>query len=383
MKCRNAKPQEKPYKLADGDRMYLLVNPNGSKLWRMNYVFDGKQKTLSFGKYPYVNLAEARDLRLAAKAKLAKGIDPAIKETQVETVTFKSVAERWLTGQELRLDPEYVALIKRRFEANVYPEFKDRDIRTITSVDVLTIIRKIEDKGSLEVARRTRQHIGAVLGYAVAESLVERDVSLDIRKALRPRLKVVNRASIHPTQLPEFFERLNAYGGTETVKLGIKAILHTFVRTSELRFATWSEFDWRNDLWRIPPERMKMDREHVVPLTRQSRKIFERLLELAGDSPMVINAFPGKPFSENAMLYALYHMGYNGRLTIHGLRGTASTALYESTLFQGDWIEMQLAHVEGNKVKSAYNSAEYLKPRREMMQWWSDFLDAKELESIA
>jgi integrase len=224
----------------------------------------------------------------------------------------------------------------------------------------------VEDRGALEVARRDLQHISHIFRYAIASGRAARNPAADIKGALRPQPRVKHRAALRERDLPEFFAKLQTYDGEEQTRLAIELVVHTFVRTAELRFAHKSEFE--GDLWRIPAERMKMKREHIVPLSFQAKRILDRLMTVTSGNVLA-------PMSENTMLYAMYRMGYHGRATIHGFRGTASTILNESGLWNRDWIERQLAHVPEDKVRSAYNAAEYLPDRRRMMTWYSERLE--------
>lgn len=378
--CRNAKPRDRAYKLTDGDGLYLLVQPNGSRLWRMNYRFGGKQKTLAFGAYPTVLLGSARERRLTARRILERGLDPStIPDPDAPLPggpTFEAVARRWLDARKDALTPRYAALVERRLEADVFPEIGPMPIKTLEAdaPKILAALRKIEARGALLVARRCREYVGQVFRYAVASGEATRDPTADLRDALKSPGKPKHHASLKAKEMPEFFLRLRRYEGDQ-VRTAIELILHTFVRTTELREARKAEFDGMT--WRIPAERMKMGREHIVPLTPRARQLVDRLMVLAGDSEWLLPGVRGKPISQNTLLYALYRMGYHSRITTHGFRGTASTILNESGLFEPDWIERQLAHVPANQVRSAYNAAQHLADRRRMMEWWSQYLEGQ------
>ena len=376
MSCRNAKPKETAYKLTDGEGLYLMVNPNGSRLWRLAYRFGGKQKTLAIGAYPVITLAAAREKRLDAKRLLAAGRDPSI-EKQAKTLrsrTFESFARRWHDKEKSEWVEAHAFRVLNRLERDVFPVIGQRAIDDIEPPDVLTLLRTVEERGALDISKRLRQSISAVFRFAIAEGRAKHNPAADLTDALKPKPKVQHFAKIRDTEIPDFMRKIAAYDGSEQTRLAILFTLHTFVRTSEVRFAEWSEFE--GDLWRIPAERMKMGREHIVPLSRQAADLLPRIREHAGESRYL---FPSRGkngvMSENTMLFALYRMGYHSRLTVHGFRGMASTILNEHG-FNRDHIERQLAHVEGNDVRGAYNSAEWLPGRREIMQWWSDYLDA-------
>lgn len=364
--CRNAKPGDKPRKLTDAGNLYLLVQPTGSRLWRWNYRFDGKQKTMAFGKYPEVSLSEARSRRDEARAMLAAGLDPA-NPKPVESINFEEVAREWIKSR-IDWSPGHLSRILSRLEEDVFPEFGHVSVSLLDAPTILAALRKVEARGALEVAKRLRQTIGQIMRYAIATGRASRDPAADLRGAMKPSPRVRHMAALRENDLPEFLTKLDAYDGDLRTRLAIELVMRTFVRTGEIRGARWSEID--GDLWRIPEERMKMGREHVVPLPPQTLAVLERLKAL-GDPEFVCR------MSENTMLYAMYRMGYHSRATIHGFRSTASTILNESGLWSPDAIERQLAHVPGNVVRSAYNAAQYLPERRKMMAWWNDFLDQK------
>lgn len=368
--CRNAKPGDKPRKLADAGNLYLLVQPTGSRLWRWNYRFDGKQKTMAFGKYPEISLSEARSRRDEARALLAAGLDPADPKP-VDAVNFEEVAREWI-GSRIDWSPGHLSRVMSRIEDDLIPQFGHIAVSQLDAPTILAALRKVEGRGAMEVAKRLRQTIGQIMRYAIATGRASRDPAADLRGAMKPSPRVRHMAALRENDLPEFLNKLDAYDGDLRTRLAIELVMRTFVRTGEIRGARWSEID--GDLWRIPEERMKMGREHVVPLPPQTLAVLERLKAL-GDPEFVCR------MSENTMLYAMYRMGYHSRATIHGFRSTASTILNESGLWSPDAIERQLAHVHGNVVRSAYNAAQYLPERRKMMVWWNDFLDARKIES--
>lgn len=364
--CRNAKPGDKPRKLTDAGNLYLLVQPTGSRLWRWNYRFDGKQKTMAFGKYPEVSLSEARSRRDEARAMLAAGLDPA-NPKPVESINFEEVAREWIKSR-IDWSPGHLSRILSRLEEDIFPEFGHVSVSLLDAPTILAALRKVEARGALEVAKRLRQTIGQIMRYAIATGRASRDPAADLRGAMKPSPRVRHMAALRENDLPEFLTKLDAYDGDLRTRLAIELVMRTFVRTGEIRGARWSEID--GDLWRIPAERMKMGREHVVPLPPQTLDVLARLKAL-GDPEFVCR------MSENTMIYAMYRMGYHSRATVHGFRSTASTILNESGLWSPDAIERQLAHVPGNVVRSAYNAAQYLPERRKMMAWWNDFLDQK------
>lgn len=369
--CRAAKPGEKARKITDSLGLYLQVQPTGSKLWRMNFRFQGKQKTLAFGKYPDVGLAEARARRDEARALLAAGRDPT-SPSPIEGASFEEVAKEFLKG---RIDwtPAHLLRVTNRLEEDIYPHIGHLSVAKIEAPDILAALRKVEDRGAFEIAKRLRQTIGQVMRYAIATGRASRDPAADLKGAMKPSPRVRHMAALREKDLPEFFEKLAIYEGDERTRLAIELVMHTFVRTNEIRLARWTEIE--GDMWRIPAERMKMRREHIVPLTARSLALLEGLKAVTDGSGFICR------MSENTMIYAMYRMGYHSRATIHGFRSTASTILNESGLWSPDAIERQLAHVPANSVRAAYNAAQYMPERRRMMEWWSDFLEGIKLSS--
>lgn len=377
--CRTIKPAEKVQKLSDGRGLFLQVTPGGSKLWRMNYRYQGKQRTAAFGSYPNVSLATARLKAAELKDKLASGTDPSLKEGQaaLPVQTFKEAAREWYRAREAQWFGGYAARIWARLEADVFPRIGTKDVATVTPAEVLSLLREVENRNALEMAKRLRQTMSAIFRYAVANGWASSDPAAPLAGAMKSSLRQKHRAALREDQLHDFFAVLATYSGDRATALGLKIIAHTFVRTSELRLATWNEFD--GDTWRIPSHNMKMRQEHIVPLSPQVQAIFSELQDLSSGTPFVL---PGqsrqKPVSENTLIYALYRLGYHSRASVHGFRSTASTILNESGLWRADAIDWQLAHVPANEVRSAYNAALYLEERRQMMNWYSDLLDQHE-----
>lgn len=375
--CRTAKPRDKAYKLADSGGLYLFVSPSGGRLWRQKYRHGGKEKVLSFGGYPTVSLADARALSLEAKRRLQAGHDPAIAEDN-KARTFKEVGDIWLKSRAAAWTPKHSLRIEKRVSRDLYPHLGTRPIDRIAAKDVLAALRPVEERGALETAKYLRRDASAIFLHAIAEGWAERDVAHDVRGAMKASPRVKHNPKLPATDLPDFFRRLREYDGDAITRLALELVLHTWVRTAEMRFATWGEID--GDVWRIPAERMKMSRDHIVPLTPQALAILEQLKAAGRGSKWVAPGVNGS-MSENTLLFALYRMGYHSRLTVHGFRGTASTIANESGLWSPDWIEMQLAHVSGG-VRAAYNAASYLEHRRKMLIWWSDLLDEQAAKNL-
>jgi len=372
-------------KLPDGDGLYLWVYADGRKYWRMRYWQVGKEKSLSIGVYPRVSLSDARKKCEVLLKQLDAGLDPSAErkaKKQADKLaaenSFEAVAREWFGKQEVTWVASHTTDVRRRLEADLFPALGARPISEIDAQELLTAIRKIEARGAHDLAHRVLQVAGQVFRYGIATGRCLRDWSADLRGALTPAVKK-NQAAVNPKELPDLLRAVAAYekaGGDKQTRLGLQLLAHTFTRTGELINATWTEFDRDNGLWAIPAERMKMKREHLVPLSAQALAILAELKVLAGDSDYVL---PGrsnsKPISNNTLLHALYRLGYRGKMTGHGFRSVASTILNESNVFNPDWIERQLAHVAGNSVRGAYNRAAYLEDRQMMMQWWSDLLD--------
>jgi len=402
--AKNAKPRERAYKLADSEGLFLLVQPNGTKLWRMKYRVAGREKLLSFGAYPALGIAAARDKRKAAKALLAEGKDPMKAKGEVISEngdTFYMVAKRWHENRQSALNPAHAERVWSRMERDVFPSLGQRLIHEITAPEVLEMIRRIEIRGALDISRRAKQGVGQVFQFAIACGLASSDPTAHLSGALKPRPRVKHMSRLPLVEIPAFLEKLRAYQeeGDRRSAITRDAVLFallTWVRTKELRLAVKSEFenlDGTEPVWRIPAARMKMGREHLVPLSAQAALIARKMVSAATGDYLFPGTHPDKPLSENTMIYALYRLGYHSRQTIHGFRGLASTWANEQLVefgkpamwirkYHEDWVELQLAHSEKDDVRGAYNAAEYLAPRRRMMQDWADFLDGRKVVDI-
>jgi integrase len=386
IQARTAKPKDRPFLMAAGKGLTLLINPNGSKLWRYRYRVDGKPKTLSLGSYPELSLKEAGEKRDAARKLLVAGVDPSAarkadkRERQIRAANnFEAVAREWVAAQRSRWTPGHAEQVLKSLVNDAFPDLGNLPVAELTAPAVLDAIRKIEKRGSLEVAGRVKQRISAVLRYAVATGRATSDPTRDLRGALKAAERVKHRAALLAPDLPEFFTKLAAYDGHPQTKLAIRFCLLTAVRSGELRGAIWSEVDEKAREWRVPAARMKMREAHVIPLADQALAVLRELRTLTGNRDHLFPnvAKPTTPMSENTVLFALYRMGYHGRATGHGFRTTFSTILNEQG-FNPDWIERQLAHKERNAVRAAYNRASHLPERRKMMQHWADYLTAIE-----
>lgn len=377
----NAKPKEKAYKLNDGSGLYLLVKPNGRKYWRYDYRFEGKRKTLALGVYDRVSLKEARNKHWESRKLKDEGIDPSTdkqqKKQELKQETFEAVAREWFAKKKGKWSEPHAKKILASLETEVFPHIGNSAIKSLTPPEILAVIRRIENRGALEVASRVLGRCNNICKYAVQTGKATFNPASELSGTIETR-KVQHMTALKRQELPDFLHDLDSYQGSVITRLAIQFILLTFVRTNELRYAQWTEFNIETKEWVIPAERMKMKREHIVPLSEQSLKRLEILRQITGTYTYL---FPSEkrttqPISENTMLYGLYRMGYKGKTTIHGLRSTASTILNESG-FNPDAIEAALAHVEGNKVRAAYNRSLYLKERIEIMTWWADYLDSQ------
>ena len=387
---RKAKPSSKPKKLSDGRGLFLLLHPNGSKYWRMKYRFMGKEKLLSIGVWPNVSISEARNKRNEAKQLLENGKDPSADKKKQKLGlreshgnTFGSVTSEWLEIKQKEWKTSYFDDVKRSIEIHLLPDLENRAIADITSTEILTVLKKAEEQGKLEAARRLRQKCGAIFTYANLKIYCENNPALNLKGALAsPKKNKFN--SLSPKDLPQFLVKLDEYDGAIITKLALRFVLLTFARTVEIRFANWNEFDLEDEepIWRIPEEKMKMGREHVVPLSSQALVVLKEVRRFTQGDKYIFHQLnnPNKPMSENTMLYAMYRMGYHSRATVHGLRATMSTLLNEKE-HNPDVIEHLLSHNDSNKVRAAYNRAEYLSERRITLQWLADHLDSLKLKA--
>lgn len=374
---RQAKPKDKPYKLTDGTGLYLLVNSAG-KYWRYDYRHQGKRKTLSYGVYPTITLEAARQAHQDAKRLLADGIDPLDQKQRLDgRKTFAEVAALWFEHWKTDKSVTTVNGAWRGLEINVLPFIGGVVVDSLTAAQVRDCVKRVEARGAIDVAKRQLQRCSQIMRFAVAHDYAERNPVSDVNPSdiLKP-VKKQNYARIDAKELPELLLAIDGYHGQEHTRLALLLMALTFVRTSELIKAEWSEFDLEAKRWEIPAERMKMRTPHIVPLCRQAVEVVQALQAISYSGRYV---FPsdnrrGGHMSNNTILYALYRMGYRGRMTGHGFRGVASTVLHEKG-FAHEHIELQLAHQERDEVSASYNHALYLEPRKKMMQWWGDYLD--------
>lgn len=380
-----AKPKETDYKLADGGGLYLLVTTTAGKLWRMDYRFNDKRKTASFGAYPSLSLADARQRREEAKKLLTNGVDPgemkkSIKQAKIalEENSFEVVAREWHTKFSSQWTPGHAETIMSRLERDVFPWLGESPVSEIKPVDLLAVLRRIEGRGALETAHRIRTIAGQVLRYAVATGRAERDTAADLRGALPPTREKHHAAIIDPNEVAELLRAIDGFKGTFHVKCALKISPMLFVRPGELRQMEWAEIDFEEQRWNIPAEKMKMKQAHIVPLAKQVVAILRELQPLTGYGRFVFpcHRSPLRPMTNNAINAALRRMGYTSdEMTGHGFRAMARTILDEVLQVRPDFIEHQLAHAVKDPNGRAYNRTAHLIERGKMMQLWADYLE--------
>lgn len=380
-----AKPKDKPYKLADGGGLYLLVNPNGTKYWRLKYRIAGKEKLLALGVYPDVTLADARAKRDEAKRGIAGGIDPneakreekATREAQINN-TFQDLATEWHSSKLKKWSAGYASDIMEAFNKDVFPYIGKKPIAEIKPLELLNVLRRMEGRGATEKAKKVRQRCGEVFRYAIVTGRAEYNPAPDLTSAMQGH-ESNHYPFLNAPELPAFFEALSRYSGSELVVLAARLLIITGLRTGELRGASWQEIDEQAAVWEVPAERMKMRRPHIVPLSQQALSIIAHIREITGRYPLM---FPGRndprrTMSEASINQVFKRIGYAGKVTGHGFRHTMSTILHEQG-YNTAWIETQLAHVDKNSIRGTYNHAQYLDGRREMLQWYANYMEALE-----
>ncbi len=402
-KVRAAKPEAKEYSLVDGDGMFLLVHPNGSKYWRFRFRFGGKQHLMAFGVYPETSLADARQKREEARKLVAAGVDPrehkrAVKEEQAkEVITFESVARDWHASNQ-KWSESHSGRVLKSLEDNLFDAIGKRNIAELKTRDLLIPIKAVEMSGRLEVAARLQQRTTAIMRFAVQSGLIDYNPAQEIAGAVATA-KRQHRAALELNRIPELLHRIDTYTGRPLTRLAVELTLLVFIRSSELRFARWSEVDFETAMWTIPGEReplegvkhshrgSKMRTPHLVPLSRQALVILEKIKSMSGNRELIFvgDHDPRKPMSENTVNKALRVMGYDTKVEVcgHGFRTMACSSLIESGLWSKDAVERQMSHQERNSVRAAYiHKAEHLGERRLMVQWWADFLDANRERAI-
>lgn len=378
---RAVKATEKAQKLFDGNGLFLFVSPTDTKSWRLKYRFQGKEKLLTLGTYPQTSLKEARERAADARKQLDGGIDPGEvkKEEQqaADPITLEQVAREWYEKQLPAWSKRHSEDVMERLEKNIFPFLGDRPIAEVNAPELLTVLRRIEARGAIETAHRVRGICSLFFRYAVATSRAERDPAADLKGAITNRIPKPRAAITTPDEVGALMRAIDGFAGTYTVKCALQMCALTFCRPGEVRTAEWTEFDFKENLWRIPGNKMKMRMDHLVPLSRQALDILEELRQLTGSGKYL---FPSirtieRPISDMTLIAGLRRMGFEkDEMSAHGFRAMASTLLNEQG-YSADVIEKQLAHSPINKIRGIYNRAEYLPERRKMMQAWADYLD--------
>ncbi len=381
LKLKNLKPKEKTYRISDNGGLCVEVTPKGSKLWRYRCYFNGKPQMLALGKYPAVSLAIARKKRDEARELVDAGKHPT-REKKAQKLrqaydgenTFENITRRWLELKKTSLTEKYRIQTLSRLEKHVFPEIGNFPITEITIPDVVRVIEKISNNGTIETAKRMKQLISQTFRYASQRGMCEHNPAADLRDVL-PTYKVKHHSCMSLDKMPEFLKAMDAREDSVS-KYAMQFLALTFVRTNELIGAKWSEIDFEREEWNTPAERMKMKRPHMVPLSSQAIDILKALQALTGDKPHVFHSFASKSkhISNGIILMSIKRMGYKDVMTGHGFRTLASTILHEKG-YNSDVIERQLSHNDKDKVRSAYNRAEYALERKKMMQDYADILD--------
>ncbi|EJN4670507.1 integrase arm-type DNA-binding domain-containing protein [Salmonella enterica] len=395
-RIRNLKPSAKPFKVSDSHGLYLLVNPGGSRIWYLKYRFNGKESRIGLGAYPLVSLADARQQRDVFRKQLAQNINPVQQRMEEKAASspekcFKAVALGWHKANK-KWSEHHASRILASMSNHIFPVIGNMRVTDLKTPHFTALLKGIEEKGLLEVASRTRQHLNNIMRYAVQQGLTESNPAQYLEGVTAAPVRK-HYPALPPERLPKLLARIDGYTkGREITRLAVELTLHLFIRSSELRFARWGEIDFKNKIWTLPATREEIDKvrysgrgakmrtPHIVPLSRQTIDILKRIREISGHLELV---FPGdhnpyKPMCENTINKALRLMGYDTQADVcgHGFRAMACSALVESELWSRDAVERQMSHQERNSVRAAYiHRAEHLDARKAMMQWWSDYLD--------
>ncbi|MGR2661791.1 tyrosine-type recombinase/integrase [Chromobacterium haemolyticum] len=390
---KNAKPREdgKHLKLTDGQGLSLWVMPTGAKYWRLKYRINGKEKLLALGVYPEVSLKEARLKRDDARKQIADGEDPASIRKMDKVIklaaaanTFEAIALEWHERESHEWSAAHSERVLSAMKSHIFPYIGDRPINDIRPLELLEVLRKVESAGNIDTTKRLRQRCSAVFRLAILTGRCDSDPAAPLTDALKSQQSIPRKALMRE-DIPSFLEALEKYDGNLQTKLMMNLMLLTFTRVGEMAMARWEEIDFDKALWTIPPEHRKLPEKskktappHLVPLSKQALDVLRQLHAISGGREHIFpnRNSPRRPMSPETLRRALHSMGFRGKADVHGFRSTASTILNEEG-FNPDAIERQLSHIETNKVRAAYNRAEYMEERKKMMQWWSDFLIAQ------
>ena len=388
---KSAQPRDKMYKLSDGANLYLVVFPNGSKRWNYRYRYNGKSSTLSFGVYPDVSLKEAREKRDEVIKQLQENKNPYIERQkqrlaayQSEASTFSKSSREWWEMWSYSKPVKNTSKVWRLFEADILPYIGSYPIKEIEVSHIKYVLEKIVQRGAISIARLAGQSMNQVFNRAVdLREITINPISTKTLGHIIPAQKVQNQKRVSRAEIPQLLRDIDSIASNDIIKYAIQLVSLTFVRAEEMRNAEWSEFDLQRQVWIIPATRMKRKVQHIVPLSKQVIAILEKLKALTGSNTYLFpSQYSGvKLIGLNTMIETLYRKGYQGRMTIHGFRGIASTELRENG-FKRDIVELQLSHIVGSEVERAYNSMELLPERTDMMQWWADYLDRLRIEGV-
>ncbi|RVD99719.1 tyrosine-type recombinase/integrase [Escherichia coli] len=396
-KIRTLKPSDKPFKVSDSHGLYLRVKPGGSRHWYLKYRISGKESRIALGTYPAISLSDARQQREGIRKMLALNINPvqqraAVRGSRTPEKVFKNVALAWHKSNR-KWSQNTADRLLASLNNHIFPVIGNLPVSELKPRHFIDLLKGIEEKGLLEVASRTRQHLSNIMRHAVHQELIDTNPAANLGGVTTPPVRR-HYPALPLERLPELLERIGAYHqGRELTRHAVLLMLHVFIRSSELRFARWSEIDFTNRVWTIPATRepiigvrysgrgAKMRMPHIVPLSEQSIAILKQIKDITGNNELI---FPGdhnpyKPMCENTVNKALRVMGYDTKKDIcgHGFRAMACSALMESGLWAKDAVERQMSHQERNTVRMAYiHKAEHLEARKAMMQWWSDYLEA-------
>lgn len=384
VKCKTAKPAAAAYKLPDGGGLYLYVSSQGTKSWRYNYRIHGKGKTYTIGKYPEITLVEARDAHKQAHKRVAQGVDPMQEKKEKKLSgalnaenTFRALAEEWHAHKKSEWSEKYATTIWNRLETDIFPQVGSLPIAEITAPTLLNLFRAIEAREVYELTRRAHQYCSQIFRYAVVTGRADRDITADIRGALKNK-KTEHHAAIDARELPELLQALERNDARmyKPTRLAVQLMMLTFVRTNELIHMRWEEIDWKAHQWIVPANRMKMGKAHIVPLSKQALAVLEQMKVYNGNREWVFASHtkPRQPMTNSTILAALYRMGYKGKMTGHGFRALALTALQEKLGYPFEVADLQLAHAKKNSLGEAYDRAQFLDKRKTMMQDWADYL---------
>lgn len=379
----SAKPKEKPYKLPDFESLYLYITPSGTKSWRYDYQFNGKRKTLTIGKYPYISLSDARNEKELARHLLSKGKDPSFERKKSALLanverdnTFKSIALEWYESKKSTWSKKYANEIVSIFDRDIFPFIGNEPISKIKPLEMLTVLKVIENRGALEIAKKARMRCGEVFRYAIITGRAEINPTAELSSAMAKTQPKNFPFLATDAEMSEFLRALKGYSGNILTRYATMLLIYTVPRTVELLTLKWSNINFDERIAVVEAEVVKKERTHLIPLANQALEILKFLHPITGHGEFVFpnRNHPSKPMSNGAILHVIRRLGFANRATGHGFRHQFSSVLNEHG-FNRDWIEKQLNHEEGS-VRGIYNHAQYLEGRREMMQWYADYIDS-------